>query len=211
MSVFHVELKRFPRQAHAFNLSEAQLKGTILAPWLRNQVIELGDQKWIPDRTDLRIVEGEELEPGDMGVGRGWTIAQRSGKDVTREMLAKARGTEEQKAVDERSDYEREILARCADELVSLHEAWRLANSFFPTWRVSDRLVAAENAVRDLLYVGQAELCRGARATAAEHVVPGRDIEALLLTPESWTSDDGMTVFLRATANGRRALSTTRE
>lgn len=108
---------------------------------------------------------------------------------------------------DERADFQREVLTRSADELVSVHEVWRLANSFFPTWRVSDRLVAAENAVRTLLAVGQAELCRGVRATAGEHVVPGKDIEALLLTADSWASDEGSTIFLRATANGRRALS----
>lgn len=200
--MFHVELRRFPHNTHAFNLSEAQLRGTIIAPWRRNQTIELGEQKWVPEQTTLTILEGPELTTGDMAMGRGWSAARRTGRDVTREILAPP-----PPAAPELDDLARELLAMCAAELVSAHQAWQLASTWHPGWRASDRLVAAEGAVRALLLGGYAQLCRGTRATAADNVVPGRDIEALLLAVGTWADDSGSSVFLAATDLGRRELA----
>ncbi len=199
--MYHIELRHFPHNTHVFNLSEAQLQGTILAPWSRNQTIEVADRKWMPDLTTLTILEGPELTTGDLAMGRGWNAARRTGRDVTREMLAPA-----PPAAPGLDDLARELLSMTVADLVSLHEAWLLASTWHPGWRASDRLVAAEGAVRALLLAGHAELCRGTRITATDNVVPGPDIEALLLAVPSWASDDGSSVFLRATDLGRREL-----
>jgi hypothetical protein len=138
-----------------------------------------------------------------MAMNRGWTTAQRRGRDVTQEMLAPPPAA----AAPTLDDLARELLAMCAADLVSAHQAWRLASSWFPGWRASDRLVAAEGALRALLLGGYAELCRGTRATAGDHAVPGPDIEPLLLTVETWADDSGSSVFLKATDLGRRELA----
>ncbi len=200
--MYHVELRRFPHNTHAFNLTEAQLRGTILAPWRRNQTIEVAEQKWVPEQTTLTILEGPELTTADLALGRGWAVAHRTGRDVTQEMLAPAPA-----AAPALDDLARELLAMCAAGLVSAHQAWVLASTWHPGWRASDRLVAAEGAVRALLLGGYADLCRGTRATAAENVVPGRDIEALLLALTTWADDSGSSVFLAATELGRRELA----
>ena len=199
--MFHIELRQFPHNTHAFNLTEAQLRGTVIAPWLREQTIEVGDRKWIPANTTLTILEGPELTVSDMAMGRGWAAARRKGRDVTKQMLAPA-----PPAADALDDLALELLSMTAADLVSLHQAWRLASTWHPGWRASDRLVAAEGAVRALLLTGRASLCRGTRATAADNAVPGPDIEALLLSTASWTDDSGSSVFLTATDLGRRAL-----
>ena len=199
--MFHIELRQFPHNTHAFNLTEAQLRGTVIAPWLREQTIDVGDRKWVPANTMLTILEGPELTTGDMAMGRGWAAARRKGRDVTRQMLAPA-----PPAAAALDDLTRELLSMTAADLVSVHEAWLLASTWYPGRRASDRLVAAEGAVRALLLTGHAALCRGTRATAADNVVPGPDIEALLLSVASWADDGGSSVFLTATELGRREL-----
>ncbi len=202
--MFHIELRKFPHVAHVFNLSEAQLRGTVITPWLRNQVIEVAEQRWVPEQATLTIIEGPELETADMAMNRGWTAARRRGHDVTRDMLAPPPAAEAPTL----DDLARELLGMCATDLVSAHLAGRRARTWFPGGRASDRLVAAEGALRSLLLGGYAQLCRGTRATATDNVVPGPDIEALLLALETWTDDSGSSVFLKATDLGRRELQT---
>jgi hypothetical protein len=212
--MFHIELRKFPHNTHAFNLTEPQLRATVIAPWLRNEVIEVAEQKWVPALTELTIVEGPELTNADLSLGRGWSVARRRGRDVTREMLEPAAAAPVVAAAPAASgapealgDLARELLAMCADDVVSAHEAWRLASSWHPGWRASDRLVAAEGAVRALLLGGYAQLCRGTRATATGNVVPGPDMEALLLGTETWSDDSGSSVFIAATDLGRIELA----
>ena len=200
--MFHIELRHFPSTAHAFNLSEAELRARIVTPWLGREPIEYGDRKWIPDLTTLTILEGPELTTVDMAMSRGWAAARRQGRDVTAQMLAPPPPA----AAPGLDALARELLAMCAADLVSAHQAWRLASTWNPGWRASDRLVAAEGALRALLLGGQAQLCRGTRATAADNPVPGPDIEPLLLAIETWAGDSGSSVFLAATDLGRREL-----
>jgi len=199
--MFHVELRHFPHNTHAFNLTEAQLRGTIVEPLLRNQPVELGERRWAPETTTLTILEGPELSTGDLAMGRGWAAARRQGRDVTDPMLRPP------PAAPARLDsLALELLSMCLSEPVSLHQVWRLATSWHPGWRVSDRLTAAEGAARAVLLGGYAHLCRGTRATAAGHLVPGPDIEPLLLALASWIDDGAASVFLVATDFGRLAL-----
>ena len=88
--VFHVELRQFPHQARAFNLSREELDARILGPWVQRSPIELQDRRWTSDKAKLTILEGAELRPDEIGLGRGWNNATKSGRDVTAKVLEEA-------------------------------------------------------------------------------------------------------------------------
>jgi hypothetical protein len=87
---FHVEIQRSYHRARVFNLSEAELRDTVLGPWRRRAVVRLGDRDWDPGASTLRILEGRRLEPVDLALGQGWHNAERSSEDVTHRLLADA-------------------------------------------------------------------------------------------------------------------------
>ena len=87
---FHVQIRRSFRRAWLFNLSEERLRTEIVDPWISGRELEVGDRRWDPGESDLRIIEGEELEAPDLAHGQGWNAAERSGEDVTRRLLAAA-------------------------------------------------------------------------------------------------------------------------
>lgn len=90
---YHVEIKRGRRWAREFNLSEERLRESVLDPWVRGRPVSLGDREWEPPECELRVLEGPELTAPDLGFGRGWGAAERSGRDVARELIsAAARG-----------------------------------------------------------------------------------------------------------------------
>jgi hypothetical protein len=84
---YHVEVRRSFRRAWAFNLSRDRLRGTIIDPWLRGRQLELGDRRWEPRESALRILEGPSLDPAELAYGQGWNAAERGGEDVTRRVL----------------------------------------------------------------------------------------------------------------------------
>jgi hypothetical protein len=88
---FHVEISTTTlRHARAFNLGEDELRRAIIEPWMTDRKIELGDREWIPHESSLRILEGPRLEGPDLSFGQGWSNAERSAREVTRELLAEA-------------------------------------------------------------------------------------------------------------------------
>jgi hypothetical protein len=56
--VFHVELRQFPHQARAFNLSREELDARILGPWISGAPIELQDRRWTSEKAKLTILAG---------------------------------------------------------------------------------------------------------------------------------------------------------
>ncbi|HEY3553366.1 MAG TPA: hypothetical protein VGK66_06715, partial [Solirubrobacterales bacterium] len=84
---FHVEVSTALRHARAFNLSPEELRQTVLEPWLSRRSIELGDRKWNPEESELKVLEGPELGNPDLNFGQGWANAQRSATDVTARVL----------------------------------------------------------------------------------------------------------------------------
>jgi hypothetical protein len=85
--VFHVELRQFPHVARAFNLSAEELEERILGRWRRGTNVELQDRRWDPERAKLTVYEGRELDISEIGLGRGWANATRTGTDVTQSVL----------------------------------------------------------------------------------------------------------------------------
>jgi hypothetical protein len=90
VSVYHLELRRFPKSLTRYNLSGAEV-GAIVLPWVQERVIELDEQKWSPHEATITILEGPSIPIERLSMGRGWRTAQREGRDVTELVLAEAR------------------------------------------------------------------------------------------------------------------------
>lgn len=95
---FHVEVSSGLRHARSFNLNAEELRLTVLEPWLSGQLVVLGDQRWEPRDTDLRILEGPELSNPELSFGQGWANAQRASQEVTRDVLDAAQEARGKKA-----------------------------------------------------------------------------------------------------------------
>src|SRR5436190_20890837 len=88
--MYHLELRQFPHNLCRFNLTEAQIRA-IAMPWVREERVDLGERKWSPHDAKITILEGPQLESGQLTMGRGWRAAQRQGVDVTERVLAAAK------------------------------------------------------------------------------------------------------------------------
>jgi hypothetical protein len=172
--VFHVELRRFPHVARAFNLTEEELQVQIVLPWVKGAAVKLQDRTWTPDRARLTIYEAAELAAEDRGLGRGWSTVTRDGVDVTSRMLEAAR-----KLVPQTTGIKRALLAAAGP--VPLSEVVSLAA---PAGRPSERLAVAEQAVWELLHEGAVTLAR----PGSREPVPPEQWEELLLRWDSWAS-----------------------
>jgi len=85
--VYHLELRHFPHNTRAFNLSDEELR-PVVEPWAREQVVEFGERKWSPHQARLTILEGPPLPVEELSMGRGWSVALRESEDVTERVLA---------------------------------------------------------------------------------------------------------------------------
>jgi hypothetical protein len=168
--VFHVELRRFPHVARAFNLPEDQLRVRIVLPWVRGLPVELDDRSFTPDRTRLTIYEGPQVAAEERGLGRGWSTVTRVGEDATRRVLDAAR-----RLLPNSSELKRKLLA--ASQPVALGDAVSLAGDL---GRPSERLGVAEQAVWELLHEGHLSL------VSSGTEVTGQDWERILLRWQSW-------------------------
>ncbi len=90
MATYHLELRHFPRSYNHFNLTGPEI-GAIAMTWAQERLLDLGDQKWSPAQTKMKIIEGPEIPVDRLSMGRGWQIATREGEDVTDRILAEAR------------------------------------------------------------------------------------------------------------------------
>ncbi len=93
---FHIEVATGRQHARSFNLSEEELRRTVLGPWLAGRAVLLGDRKWTRDEAELKILEGPELSNQDLAFSQGWSNAERNASDVTQAVLGTA--TEAQRA-----------------------------------------------------------------------------------------------------------------
>ena len=206
--MFHAELRQFPRNTHAFNLSEPELRTQLLAPWLAGRPFELAGARWRPDEARLTILEGRELAPHELAMGRGWTNALKHSRDVTDALLRDAGvppptlpPSTPAPASGELAGLKAELLARASEEPATPQQAWQLAGRWLPSRPASERLAAAERVVGELLREGLCTLGRGTIETAADHPVPPTDVEPILLARETW-SDERPALFLHATPSG---------
>lgn len=120
---FHVEVSTALRHARAFNLSAEELRQTVLEPWLSRRSVELGDRKWNPEESELRILEGPELGNPDLNFGQGWSNAQRTGAEVTARVLEAAQESRGASAGPAALVIETESAVQTVAELASAHGA----------------------------------------------------------------------------------------
>lgn len=176
--MFHVELRQFPHQARAFNLTRSELEARILGPWMSGAEVELDGHRFSPQRARLTIYEGAELSGDQRGLGRGWANVTRQGEDVTARLLAEVA---QPPAV---AEFKRSLLACCADAPVALRRVIELAGERYPQARISERLALGEQAVWELLHEGAVALMSAGAPVARE------DWQGALLRWEAWRDED---------------------
>ncbi len=191
--MYHLELRQFPHVARVFNLSRSDLEQRFVRPWVTGTAIDHDDRRWAPERVRLTILEGPELRSDELGMGRGWATAVKHGRDVTDALLADAR-----RGAEARPELEALKLAvtEVAASAVALPGVMALAAAAQPTWRPSEQLALAEQAVWELLHQQRLALTADARA------VPPEEWQAVLLSWTAWTGT-GPRTELRATAAPR--------
>ncbi len=172
--MFHVELRRFPRLARAFNLSEQELQERFVARWIGDRPIELDDREWTREKTRLTIYEGPEVPAEERGLGRGWSTVTRAGEDVTTRVLDAATQSSPLAEL-------RRTLVQAAP--LALADVVPLARAGRP----SERLAVAEQAVWELLHEERLLLVSDGAPVAREQWQP------LLLDWASWS--DARTVL----------------
>jgi hypothetical protein len=175
--MFHVELRQFPHQARAFNLTREELDGRILTPWTSGGAIELDDRRWSPERARLTIYEGPQLATDQLGMGRGWANVTRDGQEVTERLLAEAARPAPA------AELKREVLDRCAYGPLALRRLVEVTGERYPRARVSERLALCEQAVWELLHEGAVQLVRGGTPLS------GEDWQGVLLRWEAWAEE----------------------
>jgi hypothetical protein len=181
--MFHIELRQFPHQARAFNLTREQLDARILTPWISGAPIELDERQFSPERAKLTVYEGPELSSDQLGMGRGWGNATREGEDVTARVLA------ERAHPPAVTELKRDLLDRCAYGPVSLGRLVELTGERYPQARVSERMALCEQAAWELLHEG------GVRLVRAGAPVDRSKWQEVLLRWEAW-SEGAVTVEL---------------
>ena len=178
--MFHVELRQFPHQARAFNLSRQELDARILEPWVTGAPIDLQDRRWTSEKSKLTILEGAELRPDEIGMGRGWSNAAKGGQDVTAQLLDEVRHIRQAPA----DELKEAIVAACAGSRIALAQVVGVAAAREPQRRPSELLGAAEQAVWELLHAGRLRLLRHGDEVPRERWQP------VLLSWSSWTGTE---------------------
>src|ERR1700760_3139964 len=178
--MFHVELRQFPHQARAFNLSRDELDARILEPWVSGAPVDWQDRRGTSEKSKLTILEGAELRPDEIGMGRGWSNAAKGGQDVTAKLLDEARHIRQAPA----DELKEAIVAACAGSPIALSQVVAVAAAREPQRRPSELLGAAEQAVWELLHAGRLRLLRHGDD------VPHERWQPVLLSWSSWTATD---------------------
>lgn len=219
--VFHVELRRFPYKACSYNLSEEELLGTVVSPWVGGGWVSMGEREWNAHETRIRILEGPELEVAQISLGRGWKSVERTGRDVTAQLLAAARGgagggqapTEPPRELRRTGAEGRgmlkdslgmELLQALGEGSLPLGAAWSRAAARLEGAAPAESLGLAEEAVRALLKARLVSLSSSPEGDAgAGGASPGAPTETgsaleLVGAPESWgAASDAARVWLR--------------
>jgi len=157
--MFHVELRQFPHMAREFNLERDQLDARVVGPWIRGEVVELGDRRWSPEQAKLVIFEGRALGPDEIGMGRGWGNVTKSAEEVTARVLDEARGATGSPPSLE--VLKQAVVSRAAQGPLRMAQVLRLAGELEPAEPQAPRLELAGRAVWELLQEERLTLSAG--------------------------------------------------
>lgn len=155
-----------------FNLSEERLWLQFLAPLIDDREFTLEGHNFVPRQVRLKVYEGPELRPDQLGMGRGWQNVERNALDVTERVFARARehveraraasGTTAGAAGAEDLVRER-LIGRLAAGPISAHEILAVAAELTPDATEQERLEIAQQALWQLLERGAAQLTPSGR------------------------------------------------
>jgi hypothetical protein len=88
--MFHVEISVGVHRARVFNLDRDDVVAKVVRPWLDQRTISMGDRKWEPRNSSLKILEGPQMQNADLSFGQGWANAERKSENVTQTLLSQA-------------------------------------------------------------------------------------------------------------------------
>jgi hypothetical protein len=154
--MYHVELRQRPNVARAFNISEEKLQSEFLAPLFGGKPFEYAGHEWDGRQAHVTILEGPELAPNQLLLGRGWSNAEKLGADVTQRILAASRTDAARREVVQRAS--ERILGRIAAGQLELDAVLALVDDLLAGRPASERYAAAAQAAWELLHRGQAVL-----------------------------------------------------
>ncbi|MDE3131044.1 MAG: hypothetical protein KGL16_07805 [Acidobacteriota bacterium] len=168
--MFHVEMRMGMQVVREFNLSEQRLWIEFLAPLMADHDFSVEGHEFTPRQTRLKVYEGEELRPDQLGLGRAWQNAERTAADVTARVLVRAR---EHEAASDRAATEavpgvasaaatellhERLLGRLGAGPVAVQEILAAAAELMPDAAAPERLETAKRAAWLLLERDLAEL-----------------------------------------------------
>jgi hypothetical protein len=197
VAVYHVEIRESVfHVTHAYNVDAGRLHATVLNPWARGEIFELAGREWIPQRSKLTILEGDELPLHMLAMNRGWNNARRKGKDVTEQLVQEAKSKVVAPTIDPYSQgvLVGDILARTATGPLSLAAVWDRAEVAAPKGSSGEWLTLAQTALSQMLSEDRVVLCRG----ADDDAIAEEEVEPLLRTREAWSTDPATALFVRA-------------
>ena len=167
--MYHLELRQFPHVARIFNLSREELETRFVRPWIGGSMIDHDDRRWAPERSRLKILEGPALRKEELGLGRGWASATKNSTDVTDTVIAQAR-----RGVEARPELEalKGAIQEVAATPISFQDVMALAAAGHPTWRASEQLALAEQAVWEMLHQRRLAMVVGGEPVPRERWQP---------------------------------------
>ncbi|MGH2835161.1 MAG: hypothetical protein ACRDLT_00800 [Solirubrobacteraceae bacterium] len=166
--MFHVELRMGMHLVREFNLGEERLWLGFLAPLMADREFSVEGHEFSPHQTQLKVYEGPELRPDQLGLGRGWQNVERTSADVTERVLARAREhtgrAQPQRTLPAVAELVCErLIGRIAAGPVSAQEMLETAAELMPESSEGECLDAAQRAAWRLLELGHAQLAPSGR------------------------------------------------
>lgn len=166
--MFHVEMRTGMQVVREFNLSEQRLWVEFLAPLMADTPFSVEGHEFIPRQTRLKVYEGEQLRPDQLGVGRGWQNVERSASDVTERVLARAREhtaqTRPEPPAAGAAELVRErLIGRIAAGAISAQEVFAIVAELLPQADAGEQRDVARRAAWELLERDLAQLAPSGR------------------------------------------------
>jgi len=177
-AVFHVQLRQRRDTASAFNLSQDDVRARFVTPMVTDRVFDFAEKQWNPRETQLTVIEGRQLRPDELGLGRGWPNAKRIGTEVTDQFLSDGRVRGPQ--IDPVMRLEDRIAGRLSAGPLPLRELLAMTAELMPGHTVGERLAVCERTVWESLQ-------RGGRGLELDGSPLAADAwRAQLLDDDSW-------------------------
>jgi hypothetical protein len=179
--VFHVQLRQRRNTASVFNLSQDDVRSRFVTPMVADRVFDFAEKQWNPRETQLTVLEGRQLRPDELGLGRGWPNAKRTGTEVTDQFLSDGRVRGPQ--IDPVTALEDRIAGRLAAGPLPLRELLAMTAEVMPGQTVGERMAVCERTVWESLQRGG----RGLQIDGAP--LPADAWRAQLLDVDAWLGD----------------------